>query len=80
MHRDPRAERRRRARREFGNRPKIGQKSDRTIYNAYASSMNYPADYNDISYGLCGFYDGNIAAAKWDPCTGIGSPKGYVGK
>jgi subtilase family serine protease len=51
-----------------------------SIYGAYASATNYPADYNDISYGLCGFYDGNIAVAKWDPCTGIGSPKGYVGK
>jgi len=51
-----------------------------TIYAAYASATNYPADYNDITYGLCGFYDGNIAVSKWDPCTGIGSPKGYVGK
>lgn len=50
------------------------------IYNAYASSTNYAADYNDISYGLCGFYDGYIASSKWDPCTGVGSPKGYVGK
>jgi kumamolisin len=51
-----------------------------TIYNAYASSTNYAADYNDISYGLCGFYDGYIASTNWDPCTGVGSPKGYVGK
>lgn len=50
-----------------------------TIYNAYAST-SYAADYNDISYGRCGFYDGNIATTKWDPCTGVGSPKGYVGK
>jgi len=51
-----------------------------TIYAAYASSTNYPADYNDITYGLCSFYDGNIAVVKWDPCTGVGSPKGYVRK
>jgi kumamolisin len=51
-----------------------------TIYGAYAAASTYAADYNDITYGLCGFYDGFIATTKWDPCTGVGSPKGYVGK
>ncbi len=51
-----------------------------TIYKAFGTATTYVADYNDISYGLCGFYDGYVATAKWDPCTGIGSPKGVAGK
>jgi kumamolisin len=51
-----------------------------TIYSAFATATTYAADYKDITYGLCGFYDGNLAATSWDICTGIGSPKGYVGK
>ncbi|MGB8064590.1 MAG: S53 family peptidase [Candidatus Sulfotelmatobacter sp.] len=51
-----------------------------TIYKAFGTATTYAADYNDISYGLCGFYDGYVATAKWDPCTGIGSPKGLTGK
>lgn len=51
-----------------------------SIYGAYAGATTYAADYNDITYGLCGFYDGFIAATKWDSCTGVGSPKSYVGK
>jgi len=50
------------------------------IYKAYGTASTYAADYNDVSYGLCGFYDGFVATTKWDPCTGVGSPKGYVGK
>jgi subtilase family serine protease len=51
-----------------------------TIYTAYKTGTTYAADYNDITYGLCGFYDGNGATTAWDPCTGVGSPKTYVGK
>lgn len=51
-----------------------------TIYNAFATASTYAADYNDVSYGLCGAYDDYVAATSWDPCTGIGSPKTYVGK
>ena len=51
-----------------------------TIYTAYGTAATYAADYNDITYGLCSFYDGFISTTKWDPCTGVGSPKGYVGK
>lgn len=51
-----------------------------TIYNAYSVASTYAADYNDIIYGFCGFYDGFAATVKWDPCTAVGSPKGYSGK
>jgi|SRR5579862_7071286 len=50
------------------------------IYTAFANATAYAADYNDISDGRCGEYDGYIAVAKWDPCTGIGSPRGIAGK
>ena len=50
------------------------------IYTAFATATTYAADYNDVIDGRCGEYDGFIAVAKWDPCTGIGSPKGIAGK
>ena len=51
-----------------------------TIYTAYSNATTYAADYKDITTGFCSFYDANLAVAKWDLCTGVGSPKGYVGK
>ena len=50
------------------------------IYDAFANATNYATDCRDIEYGLCGFYDGYVAATKWDRCTGVGSPKGLAGK
>jgi kumamolisin len=50
------------------------------IYTNFANTTNYPLEFRDITYGLCSFYDGNVAVAKWDVCTGVGSPKGYNGK
>lgn len=38
------------------------------------------ADFRDITYGACGFYQGYLAVAGWDPCTGKGTPLGYAGK
>jgi kumamolisin len=37
-------------------------------------------DYRDIVLGFCGFYEGYTTATGWDPCTGVGSDQGYVGK
>jgi len=51
-----------------------------TIYNAYNNATTYAADYHDITTGFCSFYDANLAVAKWDLCSGVGSPKTYVGK
>lgn len=51
-----------------------------TIYNSYANATSYAADYRDITSGPCSFYDGNAAVAKWDVCTGVGSPHTYTGK
>jgi len=38
------------------------------------------ADFSDTVLGYCGPYAGYSAVAGWDPCTGVGSDKGYIGK
>jgi len=38
------------------------------------------ADFNDITYGACGYYSNAFSATGWDLCTGVGSPKGTTGK
>jgi kumamolisin len=45
----------------------------------YANSNN-TADYRDVTAGYCGPYGGYSGAAGWDPCTGVGVPKGKLGK
>jgi kumamolisin len=45
----------------------------------YASAAT-TADFRDIQYGTCGYYEGWVAVAGWDPCTGSGAPVGTVGK
>jgi kumamolisin len=47
-----------------------------TIYKNKAVTT----DYNDITLGYCGPYAGYLAVTGWDPCTGVGSAKGYAGK
>jgi subtilase family serine protease len=47
-----------------------------TIYTNRATA----ADFNDINYGACGPYSAYFSATGWDFCTGVGSPKGLVGK
>jgi subtilase family serine protease len=42
--------------------------------------LGVAADFTDITSGYCGPYAGYSAAAGWDPCTGVGSSKGKVGK
>lgn len=47
-----------------------------TVYN----NMSVSADFADIMTGFCGPYMGYSTAKGWDVCTGVGSPKGRVGK
>jgi len=47
-----------------------------TIY----SHLGVAADFNDISYGICGIYAGDIAANGWDLCSGVGSVHGLKEK
>ncbi|MGE0385937.1 MAG: hypothetical protein AB7Q97_14515 [Gammaproteobacteria bacterium] len=37
-------------------------------------------NFNDIRVGWCGTYYGSSAAKAWDPCTGVGTNRGLVGK
>jgi kumamolisin len=47
---------------------------------AIYGKLGVAADFTDISSGYCGPYAGYTAIAGWDPCTGIGSDKGKIGK
>jgi subtilase family serine protease len=38
------------------------------------------ANFRDVSYGSCGYYEGWSAVAGWDPCSGNGAPLGSAGK
>jgi subtilase family serine protease len=51
--------------------------AEETLIYSYATSS---ASFRDINNGNCGYYDGYVAAAGWDPCTGNGAPLGSVGK
>jgi kumamolisin len=44
------------------------------IYSELANPTEYKADFNDITQG------DSRCVVGWDPCTGIGSPRTYVGK
>jgi subtilase family serine protease len=38
------------------------------------------SDFNDTAVGVCGPFQGYVAAPGWDLCSGLGSPKTYSGK
>ena len=50
--------------------------SQTELTKMYASRFGF----NDIVFGVCGPYNGTVAAFGWDFCTGLGSPDGYTGK
>jgi len=50
--------------------------SQAELTKMYASRFGF----NDIVFGVCGPYNGTVAAFGWDFCTGLGSPDGYTGK
>jgi subtilase family serine protease len=45
----------------------------------YTNAAN-PSYFRDITYGVCGYYDGWFGVKGWDPCTGNGGPLGTVAK
>ena len=53
-----------------------------TLYSALAvaNKTAYAANFNDVSYGACDYYSGSFSGVGYDLCTGIGSPKGLLGK
>ncbi len=44
------------------------------------ANASVAADFRDVAYGTCGYYQGWSAVTGWDPCTGNGSPLGNAGK
>ena len=57
-----------------GNKAKGSVAELNMIYGELANPTEYSADFNDITLG------GSLCVAGFDKCTGIGSPKTYVGK
>ena len=53
--------------------------TEQELTTAY-SHLGVASDFKDITYGLCGLYEGDNAATGWDLCSGIGSVHGLVGK
>jgi len=53
--------------------------SQAELTTIYANHTN-TADFTDVTAGFCGFYMSFTAGSGWDPCTGVGTPKGYAGK
>jgi hypothetical protein len=47
-----------------------------TVYNNRAVTT----DFQDTNKGFCGNYIQDSAVKGWDFCTGVGSPKGLLGK
>jgi subtilase family serine protease len=50
------------------------------VYGALANATAYAANWTDVKSGTCGKTGTSTAKAGWDICTGVGSPKGLVGK
>jgi kumamolisin len=50
------------------------------MYADYASEDRYSSAFWDITYGACNYYSGSFSGRGYDLCTGLGSPKGLMGK
>jgi hypothetical protein len=59
-----------------GSRLGSSQAELNLIYNNLAITT----DFNDIKTDFCGPTAGFLGKLGWDPCTGIGSVKGKIGK
>ncbi len=46
------------------------------LASIYSTVGTVGAGWSDISSGACGSYDGFLAILGWDPCTGVGTPRG----
>lgn len=51
--------------------------AEQTLIYANAKTA---ANFRDVTYGACGYYEGWSAVAGWDPCSGNGAPLGSAGK
>jgi kumamolisin len=50
------------------------------MYSDYANRTTYDLDFWDITYGACNYSSGSFSHRGYDLCTGLGSPKGLLGK
>ena len=50
------------------------------MYSDLTNATTYNADFWDITYGACNYYSGSFSGPGYDLCTGLGSPKGLMGK
>ncbi|MGA2350877.1 MAG: S53 family peptidase [Terracidiphilus sp.] len=50
------------------------------LYKNLDTPSSYAKNFNDITYGYCGFYSGLESETGYDLCTGLGSSKGLAGK
>jgi len=50
------------------------------MYSEYPNSGTYHADFWDITYGACNYYMGSFSVGGYDLCTGLGTPRGLMGK
>jgi kumamolisin len=50
------------------------------MYSQYPNSSAYHANFWDINYGACNYYMSTFSAGGYDLCTGLGTPKGLMGK
>ena len=55
----------------------VSNSAEETLIYANAKTA---ADFRDVAYGTCGYYEGWSAVAGWDPCSGNGAPVGAAGK
>jgi len=46
------------------------------LYSQLATAKAYKSDFYDVKTGS----NGSSAVASWDYCTGVGSPRGLLGK
>lgn len=44
------------------------------------TNMAVTTDFTDVKSAFCGYYMGFSALTGWDYCSGIGAPRGYLGK
>jgi subtilase family serine protease len=50
------------------------------VYAALSNATAYAANWSDVKLGTCGKTGASTAKTGWDICTGVGSPKGLIGK
>jgi kumamolisin len=50
--------------------------SNAELTTIYSTVGAVGAGWNTITSGACGTYDGFLAVPGWDPCTGVGTPRG----